>query len=112
MLGTLRSESHGDVYAVGDLSPSSDRYEAKSYILRGIPQKLYKYRVRNLKKLAAKPLFLCSLDQNGRKFVISRLDKKTEGTPKVSEGSKLGAIGRRNTPEFDEAFPELPKPCN
>ncbi|KAH0542889.1 hypothetical protein FGG08_002749 [Glutinoglossum americanum] len=112
MLGILRSESHGDVYAVGDLSPSPDRYEAKSYILHGIPQKLYKYRVRNLKKLAAKPLFICSLDQNGRKFVINRLDKKVEGTSKASKDSKLGAIGRRNTPEFDEAFPELPKPSH
>jgi hypothetical protein len=118
LFGLLRNESHGDVYAAEDLGLSSHRYEAKAYILRGITSKLYDYRVRNLKRLSAKSSFVYSLDQNGRKFIVNMVEGKSQGFCRpsskklnASKGSKLGAIGRRNTPEFDEAFPRLSKPC-
>ena len=114
ILKFLRSENHSDVYAVEDLSSTNIRYEAKAYVLRGVPQRTRDYRIRNLKKLASKPTFIYSFDQLGRKFVINRLEGKGEEAPTTSPQSsnnkacKLGAIGRRNTPEFDEAFPKLP----
>jgi hypothetical protein len=113
----LRSENHGDVYAVEDLSSTAIRYEAKAYILRGIPRRTRDYRVRNLKKLASKPSFICSFDQLGKKFVINRQEEKGEELPTTwSQASnnktfKLGIIGRRNTPEFDNAFPRLSPIC-
>jgi hypothetical protein len=113
----LRSENHGDVYSVEDLSSTTTRYEAKAYTLRGVPEQVRDYRVRNLKKLTSKPSFICSFDQHGMKFVINRLGGKWEGKSTNSpqetneKVSKLGAVGRRNTPEFDEAFPKLPKIC-
>jgi hypothetical protein len=117
ILKFLRSENHGDVYAVEDLSSTAIRYEAKAYILRDVPRRTRDYRVRNLKKLASQPSFICSFDQLGRKFVINRLEGKGEELPKTwSQASndkafKLGIIGRRNTPEFDNAFPRLPTIC-
>jgi len=107
----LRNEPHGDVYAVEDLSASPDRYEAKAYVLRGISEKEYRYRVRNLKRLAMKQTFVCSLDQNGRKFIVNRLDEAAGPVSPDSSRQKadaLGAIGRRNTVEFEKAFPKLP----
>jgi hypothetical protein len=114
----LRSENSGNVYAVEDLSPTSNRYEAKAYTLRGIPEKVRKYRVVNLKRLSQKPSFVCSFDQDGKKFVVNRLGAEKQrcvSGPLSSKGSeiqasKLGAIGRRNTREFEQAFPMLPKP--
>jgi hypothetical protein len=117
ILKFLRSENHSDVYAVEDLSSTVIRYEAKAYILRGVPRRTRDYCVRNLKKLASEPTFICSFDQLGRKFVINRLDEKGEEVrttwPQASNNKafKLGAIGRRNTPEFDNAFPKLPTIC-
>jgi hypothetical protein len=116
ILKFLRSENQGDVYAIEDLSSTAIRYEAKAYILRGVPRRTRDYRVRNLKKLASKPSFICSFDQLGRKFVINRLEEKEELPETWSHASnkkavKLGVIGRRNTPEFDNAFPKLPTTC-
>jgi hypothetical protein len=117
ILKFLRSENHGDVYAVEDLSPTANRYEAKAYTLRGLPERTRNYRVRNLKKLTSKPSFICTFDQQGRKFVINRLGEKLEeeritfSQESEINTSNLGAVGRRNTPEFDEAFPKLPTIC-
>lgn len=52
-----------------------------------------------------KPNFIQSLDQNGVKYCIFKVVE-----PEVNYTVlKLGTIGRRNTPEYDAAFPELPK---
>ncbi|ERF70420.1 hypothetical protein EPUS_04698 [Endocarpon pusillum Z07020] len=107
-LGLDRSENHGDVYLLERLSPSDNKYEAKAYILHGIPQKLYKYRIRNLKRLAGNCSFVCSVNQQGRKFVVNRRPKTVPAYP--TPPSQLGAMGRRGTPEFQKAFPKLPKP--
>lgn len=109
--GLIRNESHGDVYAVEDLSPSSNRYEAKAYILRGVPPSVYKYRIRNLKRIAAKSSFVCSFDQNGRKFVVNRLRQRQDETLDPPQHIKHSALERRNILEFDSAFPALPASC-
>jgi hypothetical protein len=117
VLEFLRSENHGDIYALEDLSSTATRYEAKAYILRGVPQRTRDYRVRNMKKLTLKPSFICSFDQQGRKFVINRLGEEWGEVSTISarqarkSASKIGAIGRRNTPEFDVAFPKLSTIC-
>jgi hypothetical protein len=112
-LALERSENHGDVYLVEELNHSDNKYEAKAYLLHGIPKKLYDYRIRNLKKLARKPSFACSINQYGKKFIVSKRPGTvaTSATPSPSKGLKLGAIGRRGSPEFEEAFPELLKQC-
>lgn len=84
ILGFLRSENHGYVYALDDAVTNSKEYEAKAYTLRGIPKKVYEYRVRNLKKIAAKHSFVCSIDEHGYKFIVSRVE---EGWPAASTAS-------------------------
>lgn len=117
ILKFLRSENHGDVYALEDLSSTSTRYEAKAYTLRGLPQNVRAYRVRNLKKLTNKPSFICSFDQNGRKFVINKLGERGEGEYTTysrasdTNASELGRNWRWNSPEFDDAFPKLAAIC-
>lgn len=110
LLGLERSESHGDVYLVEELNHSDNRYEAKAYLLRGLPKKLYDYRIRNLKKLSSKPSFVCSINQYGKKFIVNERPRTVvaSATPSPLKGLKLGAMGRRGSPEFQEAFPELP----
>lgn len=107
-LGLDRSENHGDVYLLEGLNHSDNKYEAKAYILHGIPQKLYKYRIRNLKRLAGNCSFVCSVDQQGRKFVVTRRPKTVPASP--TPAPRLGAMGRRGSPEYQKAFPKLPKP--
>jgi hypothetical protein len=111
--GLLRHENHGDVFAAEDICYRGDRYEVKAYVLHNLPEKLYHYRTRNLKKLTAKPSFVCSLDQNGFKYAVNQVTAESEGVPILTLKEKkrliqIGDMGRRKTKEFDEAFPRWP----
>jgi hypothetical protein len=122
LLGFLRSENHGDIYAAEDLIPlkigAYSRYETKAYLLRGIDPKLHGYRVRNLRKLKAETSFVTSIEQNGRVFIVYVVDGESgKGLPTrlssiaPKNSVNLGAIGQRRTPEFTAAFPGLSKLC-
>ena len=114
----LRNEGHGDVYAVEELSGGQARYEAKAFVLRQVlDKKEYKYRIRNLTRLAAKASFVCSFDHNGRKFVVNTTGMKEDASSAPSSRTateirnyNLGAIGRRGTVDYHEAFPKLISP--
>lgn len=99
----LRIESHGEVYSVEGVSHPGTELEAKLYIMKGLSDKLFKYRRRNLKRLELKDCHVETVWQRDRCIVICYASACTS---LVSE--KLGACGRRNTAEFDRAFPPLP----
>lgn len=112
----IRSETHGNVYAVEGLSPAAFAYQARAYTLRGMPPKIREYRVRNLKKFASKPSFVCSFDQHGKKFVINLVGETKEQffTTAQSKGTKaceFGTAQQKHTPDYDEAFPKLQVTC-
>ena len=114
----LRNEGHGEVYAVEELCGGQARYEAKAFVLRQVQyKKEYKYRIRNLTRLAAKASFVCSFDHNGRKFVVNTTGMKEDASSAPSSkiateirNCNLGAIGRRGTVEYHQAFPKLISP--
>jgi hypothetical protein len=100
----LRTESHGEVYSVECLSHPGTELEAKLYIIKGLSSKLFKYRRRNLKRLELKSCHVETVWQHDRCIVVCYASPCTAA---VSE--KLGACGRRNTAEFESAFPPLSK---
>lgn len=89
ILKFLRSEPHGEVFAVEDVVPSITIYEAKAYTLKKLPPATYKYRVRNIKRLSTRSSFEGTFDHEGRKFIVNSFG--------------------RNTRKWDEAFPPLAK---
>lgn len=101
----LRTEPHGEVYVLEDLD-SGKSYEAKVYTLRGIHLSQRKRRVDNLKRMTALPSFVLSFEYGGRKYCLFEPMEEEMATPPA----KLGAFGRRNTPEYRKAFPKLPLP--
>ncbi|OCL03457.1 hypothetical protein AOQ84DRAFT_368356 [Glonium stellatum] len=113
--GYLREESHGDVYAVEDLSFTGNKYEAKAYTLRGVSKTVYRYRIRNLKRLSSKSSFICSIDQNGEKYIVNQVEPGSNSVSFCTIGCADGArsnkhkrIVRPDSPEFDREFPLLP----
>lgn len=98
----LRTENCGDVYEVQDLGGPSDIVEAKVYTMYGLPHKLYKYWMRGLKTLESKDAHFQTIHQRYRKILISILSKGA-----ARKKSALGGCGRRNTVEYDLAFPPL-----
>ena len=99
----MRSEPHCEVYAMEDLNLGL-KYEVKVYILRGIHPNQRKRRVGNLKKVSASLPFLYSFNYNEKKYCVFLPSEPAESMPML----KLGAIGRRNTREYNAAFPKLP----
>ena len=100
----IRTETHCEVYALKNVEWGLT-YEAKIYSLRDIHPKLRKRRVENLKKSTDSDSFLYSFDFSYRKVCIFL---PSDQATNVSQ-CILGAIGRRNTPEYNAAFPPLPK---
>ena len=68
ILRHLRTETHGEVYAIESLSGA--RYQAKAYTLRGVSLSQRRRRTDNLKKLTESAGFVLSLKQNGKKYCI------------------------------------------
>jgi hypothetical protein len=106
LLSHLRSESHHEVYALDSLTTNLF-YEAKVYTLRGIHLNQRKRRVENLKRMTALPSFISSFDWNGKKYCV--FEPGVERRLGVERNAKLVVIGRRNTKEYEDAFPALPK---
>ena len=102
LLGLLRHESHGDVYAAEHLSEQL-KYEVKAYKIRGVSEKDREYRIRNLKRLSCKPSFVGSLEQSGMKWVISYCEP-LEG-PKLL--LKYRGPNPRNWAKYATEFPSL-----
>jgi hypothetical protein len=106
LLSHLRTETFHEVYAVQSLTTNL-LYEAKVYTLRVIHPNQRKRRVENLKRMTVLPSFITSFDWNGKKYCI--FEPEIERRLGVERNAKLGAIGRRNSKEYADAFPALPK---
>jgi hypothetical protein len=107
LLKHLRSETHHEVYTADSLSTGC-KFEVKVYTLRGIHPNQRRRRVENLKKTTALPSFVTSFDCKRKKYAVFLAEHDCKGTE--TRKLKLGAIGRRNTKEYEEAFPKLPEP--
>ena len=58
------------VYTITALLAPDEVYEARSYSLQGLPEKLQTARKRHMKRLRARSV--CEIDQAGKKFLIYR----------------------------------------
>lgn len=106
----LRCETHYEVYALESLSDDT-RYEVKVFDLRGLHKNARKRRVDDLKRTTASPLFIKEKSfnwptENGRKYCVFECEGMGD---RLGSVETLGAIGRNNTKEYREVFPELPK---
>ncbi|MCJ1409776.1 hypothetical protein MMC19_003859 [Ptychographa xylographoides] len=102
LLVLLRHELHGDVYAAEYLFEQVD-LTVKAYLIRGVSKKDREYRVRNLKRLADKPSFVGSLEQSGRKWLISFREPPENPKPAL----RYRGPDRRNWTRYAAEFPSL-----
>ncbi len=108
----IESSAHAEVYKICYLDNSYESF-ARIYTLRGIHPNQRKRRVENLKKLSCLKKLRPAFDWEGKKVCLFSHQYKIEymslfaevSTPKAAG---IGAIGRRNTKEYDAAFPPLP----
>jgi hypothetical protein len=108
----IESSAHAEVYKICYLYTGLESF-ARIYTLRGIHPNQRKRRVENLKKFSQLNKLLIAFDWGGEKVCVISYRYKTkymslfekDSTPKAAG---IGAIGRRNTKEYDAAFPPLP----
>lgn len=108
----IESSAHAEVYKICYLYTGYESF-ARIYTLRGIHPNQRKRRVENLKKLSHLNKLLPAFDWEGKKICVFSYQYKIQymslfaevSTPKAAG---IGAIGRRNTKEYDAAFPPLP----
>lgn len=115
ILQHLSTETHGEVYSLEDLD-SGLKYETKVYVLRGIPPNERSRKVKDLKSITMSPLFMFSFDANAKKYCVflpkensrESLNGSLKYLVKVGrKGHKISTINRRNTLQYDTAFPRL-----
>jgi hypothetical protein len=116
VLQHLRTETHGEVYSLEELD-SGLKYEVKVYVLRGTPPNKRNRKVKDLKSATMSPLFMFSFDANAKKYCVFLPTENSGESPDGSLGSsakvgrkkpQISTINRRNTPQYDTAFPPLP----
>ena len=98
----LETKACYDEYALCSLSDSSKKYRANVYTLRNISVKDRKYRIRSLKRAAAKASFIGSLEAEGRKWLI--LEDIQEEKDEVN--GKIRPLWRSRI-EYEQNFPLL-----
>lgn len=108
--GLIRYEHHGEVYAAEDLFCTNRKYEVKVYKMRELPPKLCNSHREDIRRLSQKGLIVRRVQQNGDEYIITRAVSAPVPATKIEikARAQLGAIGRRNTIEFDQAFPRWP----
>ena len=106
--GLIRSETHCDVHKATSIFNEGEIYEARAYTLRGVSSKERMYRVRNLKKRAAQPSFLGSLEQGGRKWLVFS-GGFSDLRPVSPELPEKGGKAWRDRIDFERSFPRLPR---
>ena len=80
----IRQESDGDVYLVDSLNEPTLNLEAKAYTLGGLSE--------SQRKAIKKPRQrLCSIDQAGKKFIVYRVDAKSQDSRTKQQRSMLQA---------------------
>lgn len=116
VLQHLRTETHGVVYSFEELD-SGLEYEVKVYVLRGIPPNERNRKVKDLKSATMSPLFMFSFDANAKKYCVflptenvgNSSDGSLQSSAKVGRKTpQISTLNRRNTPQYDAAFPPLP----
>jgi hypothetical protein len=110
----IESAAHAEVYKISNLNTSHESF-ARIYTLRGIHPNQRKRRVENLKKFSQLNKLLTAFDWEGKKVCVFSHWYKTKymslfGEDSTPKAAGIGAIGRRNTKEYDAAFPPLPPP--
>ena len=99
----LRTESHFDVYDAEALSDNNHKYEVRAYNLRGLSPNLRNYRIRNLKRASARSLYIDSLEQGGKKWLVFA-DVRADPVPEPSRDCQPLWYTKE---EYDLAFPVL-----
>jgi hypothetical protein len=108
----IESFAHAEVYKICSLYTGHESF-ARIYTLRGIHPNQRKRRVENLKKFSQLNKLLTAFDWEGKKVCVFSYWYKTKymslfGEDSTPKAAGIGAIGRRNTKEYDAAFPPLP----
>jgi hypothetical protein len=112
LLEHMESSAHAEIYKICDLTTGHERL-ARIYTLRGIHPNQRKRRVENLKKFSQLKRIGADFDWEGKKVCVFSYRYQNEymsmlGEDSTSKAAGIGAIGRRNTKEYDLAFPALP----
>ena len=108
----MESSAHAEVYKICYLYTGHESF-ARIYTLRGIHPNQRKRRVENLKKFSQLNRSRTAFDWEGKKVHEFSYWHKSKYMSLFVKGSTpkaagIGAIGRRNTKEYDAAFPPLP----
>jgi hypothetical protein len=108
----IESSAHAEVYRICYLYEHHESF-AKIYTLRGIHPNQRKRRVENLKKFSQLEESLPAFDWEGKKVCVFSYFYRIKyvspfGKDPTPKAPGIGAIGRRNTKEYDSAFPPLP----
>ena len=88
--GLIHHESFSccyELYAVEPIFQTSHVYEARAYRFQGIAYRERKYRLRNFKRCQSNRFCELSLDQGGKRWVISRCGSKNEEETHISSVS-------------------------
>jgi hypothetical protein len=112
----IESSAHAEVYKICYLCTGHEGF-ARIYTLRGIHPNQRKRRVENLKNFSQLNNPVATFDWNGKKVCAFsyRYEYRCKtkymslfGEDPTPKAAGIGAIGRRNTKEYDTAFPPLP----
>ena len=94
-LGRVINEDGGSgekVYTVTALLAPDEVYEARSYSLQSLPEKLLATRKRHMKRLRARSV--CEIDQAGEKFLVYRHSLTSETCEGKMRKPKFGNLSR------------------
>ncbi len=70
--GLIRAEPSYELYAVEPMFKTSQTYEARAYTFQGLKYEERKYRMRQFKRCQGNRFCEQSLEQGGKKWVVSR----------------------------------------
>ena len=99
-------EDHLDIYSV--ISFSGLSFEAQAFSLSGISAKLLQARKRRMKRLHQSRNFVCEIEQAGKKFLITNVERSEAKWKNLSNKQNKAAVPDCMNNDFCvEAFPNL-----